>query len=112
MPDFAMSAGTIFFSMSGNRIYMDYSSSLGPIHPQVWRMGNSGSLLAAGYLDKVEEMFTKAAAGTLSNAEFLILQNQDLAMLSQYEQARNLTITLLKKWLVEYKWKDLGYTSD
>ena len=51
-------------------------------------------------------MFAKAAQGTLSNAEFLILQNQDLAMLSQYEQARNLTVTLLKKWLVEYKWKD------
>ena len=35
VPDFAMSAGTIF-CMSGNRIYMDYSSSLGPIDPQVW----------------------------------------------------------------------------
>src|SRR5258708_5697557 len=33
VPDFAMSAGTIF-CMSGNRIYMDYSSSLGPIDPQ------------------------------------------------------------------------------
>ena len=27
-------------------------------------------------------------------------------MLNQFEQARNLTITLLKKWLVEYKFKD------
>ena len=27
-------------------------------------------------------------------------------MLSRYEQAKNLTITLLKKWLVEYKFKD------
>jgi len=35
-----------------------------------------------------------------------MLQSQDLAMLSRYEQARNLTITLLKKWLVEYKFKD------
>ena len=35
VPDFAMSAGTIF-CMSGNKIYMDYSSSLGPIDPQVW----------------------------------------------------------------------------
>ena len=34
VPDFAMSAGTIF-CMSGNKIYMDYSSSLGPIDPQV-----------------------------------------------------------------------------
>ncbi len=27
-------------------------------------------------------------------------------MLSRYEQAHNLTVTLLKKWLVEYEWKD------
>lgn len=103
VPDFAMSAGTIF-CMSGDRIYMDYSSSLGPIDPQVWN--GKQWVPARGYLDKVEDMFAKAASGTLSNAEFLILQNQDLAMLSQYEQARNLTVTLLKKWLVEYKWKD------
>lgn len=35
VPDYAMSAGTIL-CMSGNRIFMDYSSSLGPIDPQVW----------------------------------------------------------------------------
>jgi len=103
VPDFAMSAGTIF-CMSGNRIYMDYSSSLGPIDPQVWN--GTQWVPALGYLDKVEEMLAKAAAGTLTNAEFLILQSQDLAMLSRYEQARNLTVTLLKKWLVEYKWGD------
>ena len=33
IPDYAMSAGTIL-CMSGDRIYMDYSSSLGPIDPQ------------------------------------------------------------------------------
>ena len=103
VPDFAMSAGTIF-CMSGNRVYMDYSSSLGPIDPQVWN--GSQWVPALGYLDKVEELLGNARAGTLTNAEFLILQNQDLAMLSRYEQAKNLTETLLKKWLVEYKWKD------
>ena len=35
VPDYAMSAGTVF-CMSGDRIYMDYSSSLGPIDPQVF----------------------------------------------------------------------------
>lgn len=103
IPDFAMSAGTIF-CMSGNRIYMDYSSSLGPIDPQVWN--GSQWVPACGYLDKVAELLDKARNGSLSNAEFLILQGQDLAMLSRYEQARNLTETLLKKWLVEFKWKD------
>lgn len=103
VPDFAMSAGTIF-CMSGNRIYMDYSSSLGPIDPQVFN--GKQWVPARGYLDKVEEMFAKSNAGTLSNAEFVMLQNQDLAMLSQYEQAKNLTVTLLKRWLIDYKWKD------
>ena len=103
VPDFAMSAGTIF-CMSGDKIFMDYSSSLGPIDPQV----DNGKeyVPAMGYLDKVEEMLEKAKNKTITEAEFLILQSLDLAMLSRYEQARNLTITLLKKWLVEYKFKD------
>ena len=103
VPDFAMSAGTIF-CMSGNKIYMDYSSSLGPIDPQVWN--GTQYVPALGYLDKVEELLEKAKTGNLTNAEFLILQNQDLAMLSRYEQAKQLTITLLKKWLVEFKFTD------
>jgi membrane-bound ClpP family serine protease len=103
VPDAAMSAGTIF-CMSGDKIYMDYSSSLGPIDPQV--RTEKGYVPALGYLDQVEKLLEKARNGTLSQAEFLILQNQDLAMLNQFEQVKNLTITLLKKWLVEYKFKD------
>lgn len=103
VPDIAMSAGTIF-CMSGDKIYMDYSSSLGPIDPQVWN--GKQWVPALGYLNKVEEFLEKERQGTLTRAEFLMLQNQDLAMLSQCEQAKNLTITLLKKWLVEYKFKD------
>ena len=103
IPDEAMSAGTIF-ALSGDAIYMDYTSSLGPIDPQV----NNGKdwVPALGYLDQVEKMIEKSAKGTLTDAELVILQNLDLAMLSRFEQAKNLTITLLKKWLVEYKFKD------
>jgi hypothetical protein len=50
-------------------------------------------------------LVTRARAGTLSQAEFLILQAQDLATLSSYEQARDLTVTLLTRWLVEYKFQ-------
>lgn len=103
VPDFALSAGTIF-CMSGNKIYMDYSSSLGPIDPQVFNGKNW--VPALGYLDQVEKLIEKARDKTLTNAEFAILQNQDLATLSKYEQAKNLTITLLKEWLVEYKFQD------
>jgi membrane-bound ClpP family serine protease len=103
VPDYAMSSATIF-CMSGNKIFMDYSSSLGPIDPQVDT--GKGFVPALGYLDQVEKLLDKAKSGILTHAEFLILQNQDLAMLSRYEQAKNLTITLLKKWLVQYKFSD------
>lgn len=103
IPDEAMSAGTLF-ALSGDKIYMDYTSSLGPIDPQV----HNGKewVPALGYLDQVEKMIEKSAKGTLTDAELVILQNLDLAMLSRYEQAKNLTITLLKRWLVEYKFRD------
>jgi len=103
VPDFAMSAGTIL-CMSGNKIYMDYSSSLGPIDPQVFN--GKDWVPALGYLDQVEKLLEKAQKGTITQAEFLIMQSLDLAMLSRYEQAKNLTITLLKKWLVDYKFSD------
>ena len=103
VPDEAMSAGTIF-CMSGDKIFMDYSSSLGPIDPQVYN--GKDWVPALGYLDHVERMIQRSAEGKITDAELIILQNQDLAMLSRYEQAKNLTITLLKKWLVEYKFKD------
>ena len=104
VPDMAMSAGTIL-CMSGDKIYMDYSSSLGPIDPQI--PNSDGQLVPAlGYLDQVERMIEKSEAGTLTDAEFAILQNQDLATLRRYEQARDLSISLLKDWLVKYKFKD------
>ena len=103
VPDLAMSAGTIL-CMSGDRIYMDYSSALGPIDPQVFN--GKEWVPALGYLDKVSELLEKARNGNLSDAEFIILQNQDLARLRRFEQARELTVTLLKKWLVEFKFKN------
>ncbi len=103
VPDRAMSAGTIL-CMSGDKIYMDYSSSLGPIDPQVFN--GKDWVPALGYLDEVEDMIKKSAEGTLTEAEFLILSGQDLALLNQFKQAKELSITLLKTWLVEYKFKD------
>jgi hypothetical protein len=110
VPEYAYSAGTIF-CMSGDNIYMDYYSTLGPIDPQV--QNKDGRWVAAlGYLDKVKEMLDKAQPfaghpnGTLTNAEFLILKEFDLAELRGYEQARDLTVDLLRKWLVKYKFKN------
>lgn len=104
VPDYAYSAGTIF-CLSGDNIHMDYFSVLGPIDPQV--QNKEGKWVPAlGYLDKVNEMLEKAKNKSLTQAEFLILKDVDLAELRAYEQAKELTITLLKKWLVKYKFKN------
>jgi membrane-bound ClpP family serine protease len=103
VPDSAMSAGTIF-CMAGDKIFMDYSSSLGPIDPQVFN--GKKWVPALGYLDKVEELIAKSEKGTLTEAEFLILQKVDLAELRSFEMAKNLTISLLKEWLVNFKFKN------
>ncbi len=104
IPDYAYSAGTIF-CMSGDDIYMDYYSVLGPIDPQV-RNKEGKYVPALGYLDKVNEMIEKAKHGTLTDAEFIILKEMDLGELRSFEQAKELTIDLLKKWLVQYKFKN------
>jgi len=104
IPDYAYSAGTIF-CMSGDRIFMDYYSVLGPIDPQV--LNKDGKWVAAlGYLDKVNEMIEKSKLNELSGAEFMIFKDLDLAELRAYEQAKALTIDLLKRWLVQYKFKN------
>ena len=103
VPDYAYSAGTIF-CMSGDEIWMDYFSVLGPIDPQV--PNKDGKYVPAlGYLDKISELIKKAQDETLTQAEFLILKDFDLAELKGYEQAKELTIALLKEWLVKYKFK-------
>ena len=110
VPDRALSAGTIF-CMSGNSIYMDYYSVLGPIDPQV--QNKEGKWVPAmGYLDKINDLIQKAQNNTLTQAEFIILKDFDLAELRAYEQAKELTIDLLKKWLVEFKFKTWTHHKD
>lgn len=104
IPDYAYSAGTIL-CMSGDNILMNYYSVLGPIDPQV--QNKDGNLVAAlGYLDKINELLQKAKDNKLTQAEFLILKDFDLAELRSYEQAKELAVDLLKKWLTKYKFKD------
>ncbi|PZO91843.1 MAG: serine dehydrogenasease [Sphingomonas sanxanigenens] len=102
IPDVAMSAGTIF-CMAGDKIYMDYASSLGPIDPQVPTPDTGDYVPALGYLDKVAEITNK---GALTPADVVLLKSIDLAKLALFEQGRDLSIDLLKKWLVQYKFKD------
>lgn len=104
VPNYAFSAGTIL-CMSGDKIYMNYFSCLGPIDPQVENKDHK-LVPALGYLDKINELLEKARQNTLTQAEFIILKDFDLAELKQYEHERDLAISLLKTWLTHYKFKD------
>ncbi len=105
IPNYAYSAGTVL-AMSGDAIHMDYYSRLGPIDPQV--PNNSGHFVpAVGYLEKYKKLMEKANAGTATMAEMtLLLQGFDQAELYFYEQALELSVMLLKEWLVKYKFKN------
>lgn len=106
VPNVAMSAGTVLV-MSGDNIYMDYYSILGPIDPQVPEPGSGNLVPALGYLTQYERLIQKSRDGTLTTAELaLLLKKYDPAQLYRYEQARELSITLLKEWLARYKFKD------
>ena len=105
IPNYAMSAGTVL-AMCGDAIHMDYFSILGPIDPQV-RTATGEQVPALGYLAQYERLLQKSNEGELSTAELAILvQKFDPAELYRYEQARELSISLLKEWLVEFKFKE------
>lgn len=104
IPNHAMSAGTIL-AMSGDSIYMDYFSVMGPIDPQV--QGREGRLVPAlGYLMRYQDLLDKANSGKITTAEMNILMSFDQGELYAYEQARDLSVYLLQEWLVKYKFKN------
>lgn len=102
VPDRAMSAGTIF-ALSADRIMMDYFSCLGPIDPQIEK--DDKLVPALSYLNQFERLNQKAAGGELTAAEYALLSKLDLGELYQFEQARELSVELLVKWLSRYKFK-------
>jgi hypothetical protein len=111
IPNYAYSAGTVF-AMSGDAIFMDYYSRLGPIDPQVSPSGGSKLVPALGYLEKYRELIDKAASGNITDAEVqLLISGFDQAELYQYEHAQALSITLMKEWLVKYKFKNWKRTA-
>jgi len=102
VPDHAYSAGTILV-MSGDRIYMDYYSRLGPIDPQIETDGKF--VPALGYLKQWERLVRKAQEGTITVAEIQVMLGFNQAELYMFEQARELSVELLKEWLAKYKFK-------
>lgn len=111
IPNYAMSAGTVLV-MSGDLIRMDYYSVLGPIDPQVQRPGSQVWIPALGYLVQYQRLIDKSKKGVLTTAEAtFLIEKFDPAELYRYEQERELSITLLKEWLVKYKFKNWTRTA-
>jgi hypothetical protein len=111
VPNYAMSAGTVLV-MSGDAIYMDYFSVLGPIDPQV-KSRTKGDVFipAIGYIEKYQDFVKRSAQGKLTDIEVMFFVDKfDPAELHFFEQARDLSVDLLKKWLVSYKFKDWTVT--
>lgn len=107
IPNRAMSAGTVL-AMSGDEIWMDYHSCLGPIDPQLFVEGYW--IPALSYLEQYERLIKKSQQGVLSAAELVLLGKLDLAALHRYELARDLSVELLQRWLATYKFKDWTVT--
>ena len=99
----AMSAGTVF-AMSGDRIYMDYHSCLGPIDPQIERDGKLIPGLA--YINKFNELRELSKEGKLTPADYALIEKFDPGELEQFSRARDLSVELLERWLSKYKFKD------
>ncbi len=108
IPNFAYSAGTVL-ALSGDRIYMDYYSVLGPIDPQY---GDSdGKLLPGyGYLAKFQEitnLINDSETVEKCRAELVyLIQKFDPALLFHIEQGIEHGISLISEWLPKYKFKD------
>ena len=103
VPVYAMSAGTVL-ALSGDKIYMDYFSRLGPIDPQLFT--TNSTIPALSYLHQYKRLIKKSQEGQLSSAEFVLLNKLDLAELHGIELAAELSASLIEDWLVKYKFKD------
>jgi hypothetical protein len=114
VPDYAYSAGTVLV-LSGDEIYMDYYSILGPIDPQI-RSVDGRFVPGLGYLQKYEELTRKINEATDPaevRAELsYLLAKFDPAELFLLEQARNHSASLLKAWLPKHKFKHWTKTKD
>lgn len=113
IPNFAFSAGTVL-TLSGDKIYMDYYSVLGPIDPQY--KNNDGVYLPGyGYLEEYRRLIKIINDSQNSNAcraelAFLV-KKFDPAQIFRIQQAVKHGETLISEWLPKYKFRDWKKTS-
>lgn len=114
IPDYAYSAGTVL-ALSGDAIYMDYYSILGPIDPQVPDESGGTLLPGAGYLAKFQELVAEINAARMldpkaKQAELsYLIKRFEPAKLFHIEQAIEHGQALIEEWLPKYKFK--GWTA-
>ncbi len=106
VPTHAYSAGTIFV-MSGDSIYMDYYSRLGPIDPQIETERGGNPVSASGVLSQYAKFVEKSATSGLSPIEQdLLLESIDLGTLDQMSHEHRRSIQLLSDWLPKFMFRD------
>lgn len=107
IPNFAYSAGTVL-ALSGDEIYMDYYSVLGPIDPQI-KNRDGRWVPGLGYLEKYAELVDRSKSTTdpisVGELEFLV-RKFDAAELFALEQAKKHSEDLITKWLAEHKFRE------
>ncbi|MBS0275859.1 MAG: ATP-dependent Clp protease proteolytic subunit [Proteobacteria bacterium] len=109
VPNYAYSAGTILV-LSGDELYMDYYSVLGPIDPQIGSDDGNASVPGMGYLAKFEELVsqindTSKSADEIRAQTAYLIKRFDPANLFTIEQAIEHSKALLRDWLPKYKFK-------
>ena len=107
IPDCAFSAGTVLV-MSGDAIWMDYYSRLGPTDPQV-PLKDGRYVPALGYIKKYKALIDKAQKHLITQAEIQLLIDGpgfDPAFLYQSEQSKELASHLIREWLPQYKFRN------
>jgi hypothetical protein len=115
IPNFAYSAGTVL-ALSGDEIYMDYYSVLGPIDPQFPTV-NGNHVPGMGYLAKYEELL--ATINSVDDAEThkvkaeiaFLMRKFDPAELFRVEQSIEHSKSLLTEWLPKYKFREWAVTN-
>lgn len=107
VPNYAYSAGTVLV-LSGDEIFLDYYSVLGPIDPQM-ESENDRFVSGIGYLAKFEQLTKEINAAsspdTVRAQLAYLLRKFDPAELFDLEQARDHSEDLLEEWLSKHKFK-------
>lgn len=113
IPNYAYSAGTVL-ALSGDKIFMDYYSVLGPIDPQ-YRNTDGNYLPGYGYLAEYRKLIktiNEARSADKCRAELAFLVKKfDPGVVFRIEQAVKHGITLVTEWLPKHKFKDWKKTA-